>query len=214
MTPSRKLQVGIELARGLMTALRDPAFLPGVYPSLFNEGIREGALHATMLSALVLVGARLGFTPICDAPVFDELHLALTGDASKRPDAVWLDRDERRIRGLIEFERYSLQSLAPKAKNLLLMGAAAGPQLDLAVLAYWVYGQVTHRALEDAAATFAHGFVHASGATFRRLDCLSLIVEFRVTATTSNRVALGDIEPRMAVAAGEDKPYLLADLTQ
>jgi hypothetical protein len=67
------LRSGSELAQRLTGALRDSTFLPAIYPSVFVGGIDDGSLHAYMLSALVLVGDRLGYTPVCDAPIFDRL---------------------------------------------------------------------------------------------------------------------------------------------
>jgi hypothetical protein len=204
-----KLQSGVEFARALLATLRDPQFMPVAYPSLFAEGVLDGSLHATMLSALVLAGDRLGFMPICDAPIFDDLDLALTSDASKRPDAVWIDRNTRSIRCLLEFERYAKRSLVPKAQNLMVMGKAAGQGLGLAVLAYWSYEHIPLQELAVAAATFTKGFVHPSGTFFEHLDCVSLVLEVQVMTLASRRVALGQITPRIAVAAGEEKPYLL-----
>lgn len=213
MAYSLRLQTGIELARNLVTALRDPTFLPPIYPRLYRAGVPEGSLHATMLSALVLVGNRLGLTPICDAPVFDDLDLALTAEASKRPDAAWLDRNTHGIRCLIEFERYTPRSLAPKARNLLVMGKAAEHSLDLTVLAYWSYEHVPPQELASASSTLAQGFTHTSGASFKRLDCPALVIEMQVMSTAESKVVVGQILPRTVVAAGEEKPYLVADLT-
>ncbi|HEX6798417.1 MAG TPA: hypothetical protein VF116_11970 [Ktedonobacterales bacterium] len=210
LTP--KLQAGVELARGLVATLRDPQFLPVIYPSLFAEGVLDGSLHATVLSALVLAGDRLGFTPVCDAPMFDDLDLALTGDASKRPDAAWLDRSTRDVRCLIEFERYTPASLVPKAKNLLVMGKAAGQTLDLAALVYWSYEHLPRRELANVVQVFAQGFTHGSGAHFRRLGCLSLVTQVVATRVAGNRVVIERITPRVMVVAGEDKPYMLVEL--
>lgn len=199
---------GMRLAGDILAALRDPAFLPRVYPDLFDAGIEEGSLHAYMLSALVLVGDRLGFSPVSDAPVFDYLDKLLTGEGAKRPDAIWFTRGTRKIECLVEFERYTSHSLAPKARNLLIMGKEIQPPPQLVVLNYWAYSSPSASDLHESQRVFGQGFTHASGQTFPALSSPALALETRV-ASYDGRVRIQGFAPRLFVADGEDKPYVL-----
>lgn len=211
--PAAALRAGCDLAQRLMGALRDPTFLPAIYPSMFMAGVDDGSLHAYMLSALVLVGDRLGYTPVCDAPIFGRLDKLLTGDGAKRPDAVWFRRGTSDVMCLIEFERYSGRSLVPKAQNLLVMGKELQPSPKLVVLNYWTYASCSDSDLRAAADVFAHGFQHTSGITFRPLECPSLILETLVNGDAGRAVVVAT-QPRAFVAAGENKPYMIEQLVR
>lgn len=202
---------GIRLAESLITTLRDPLFLPELYPDMFNAGIDEGSLHAYMLSALVLVGERLGLSPVSDAPVFDRLDTQLIGEGAKRPDAVWFARGTRKIRCLIEFERYSNHSLLPKARNLLIMGKEIQPPPELVILNYWTYSPVAASALQPTLATFARGFTHPSTVHFSRLACPALVLETLVVSRDGH-TRIDGFMPRIFVHNGEDKPYVIRHL--
>lgn len=208
-----RLKSGQELAQRLMGVLRDSHFLPTIYPALFHGGIDEGSLHAYVLSALVLVGDRLDLSPVCDSPIFDRLDKLLTGEGAKRPDAVWFARGTQEIRCLIEFERYSSHSLSPKAHNLLIMGKEHGETVELAVLWYWTYTRVPDANLRAIGGIFAQGFRHQEGIVFPPLSCPALVLELIVEEKlATNRTAITDIWPRLFVAGGENKPYLVDQL--
>jgi hypothetical protein len=202
---------GVQLAQNLVVTLRDSAFLPVVYPALFSEGIDEGSLHSYMLSALVLVGDRLGYSPVSDAPIFDRLDKLLMGEGAKRPDAVWFQRGQDEIRCLIEFERYTNRSLVPKARNLLIMSKELQPLPQLIVLNYWTYSTVSPEMLREVQSVFAHGFRHAAGMTFPPLDCPALTLE-TIVANKGMCTRVQVIVPRLFVHGGEDKPYMVQHL--
>jgi hypothetical protein len=205
---SHGMGAGIDLAGRLIDLVRDPAFLPSIYPALIGAGIDEGSLHASMLSALVLAGDRLGFSPICDSPIFDRLDLLLTREGAKRPDAVWYGRGTQSVRCLIEFERYTRQSLALKARNLLMMGKELRDDLHLAVLSYWTYAALTDSELDDARRVFEVGFRHTQGVSFPPLACPALVLEMLVTAG-AGRTRIAGFVPRLFVANGENKRYVV-----
>ena len=202
---------GAKLAQNLIASLRNRTLLPSIFPALFTEGIDEGSLHAYMLSALVLVGDRLGFSPVSDAPVFDRLDKLLMGEGAKRPDAVWFERGQKEIRCLIEFERYTSRALAPKARNLLIMGKELQPSPHLIVLNYWTYAPVSADALSELQSVFVHGFRHSAGITFPPLDCPSLVLETLVT-NRNERACIQTIVPRLFISGREDKPYIVERL--
>ncbi|WIG57798.1 MAG: hypothetical protein OJF49_000543 [Ktedonobacterales bacterium] len=212
MTLPAHQQPGMTLARWLLEQLHDPAFLPVMYPALFARGIDDGALHAYMLSALVLVGHRLGYSPVCDSPIFDRLDKLLMGEGAKRPDAVWFSRTDQTPRCLVEFERYTPNALAPKARNLLIMGKQISATLDLIVLDYWTYIPVPDAQLAAPLAIFSHGFTHATGMSFSALPCPALVLETQVEAR-DGKTAISHVAPRLVIADGEHKPYMLRELT-
>lgn len=196
------------LAENLVTVLHDNTFLPELYPNLFATGIDEGSLHSYMLSAFVLVGNWLGFSPVSDAPIFDRLDKMLMGEGAKRPDAVWFARGTQEIRCLVEFERYTSHSLLSKARNLLIMGKELQPPPQLVVLNYWTYSSIAASALEESLATFARGFRHSSGILFSPLACPALVLETLV-ANRGSGTRIQAIVPRLFVFNGEDKPYII-----
>lgn len=205
------LRTGSDLAHRLMRALRDASFLPTIYPSLFLTGVDEGSLHAYMLSALVLVGDRLGYTPVCDSPIFDRLDKLLTGEGAKRPDALWLRRGTSDVCCLVEFERYTIRSLAPKAQNLLVMSKELWPKPELVVLNYWTYDNVDSPKLDGVRRLFEQGFRHPLGVAFPPLPCPALVLQ-TVVQEQPRGVIVVRVAPRLMVAEGEDKPYLVEDL--
>lgn len=209
--PRAKLEAGIALAQRLMAAHRNREFLPRIYPSLFTLGIDEGSLHAYVLSAHVLIGERLGFTPVSDSPIFDRLDKLLTGEGEKRPDAVWLSRTAQDVRCLVEFERYTPHSLVLKARNLLVMGKEHQDTLELVVLDYWTYAPVPESSLLGAQRVFEQGFRHASGAGFLSLACPALVLETLVTDNVG-RTSVAGVGPRLFVAMGENKSYVIEEL--
>lgn len=202
---------GVHLAQNLVVTLRDSTFLPVVYPALFSKGIDEGSLHSYMLSALVLVGDRLGYSPVSDAPIFDRLDKLLMGEGAKRPDAVWFQRGQEEIQCLIEFERYTSRSLVPKARNLLIMSKELQPSPHLIVLNYWTYSTVSPEMLREVQSVFAHGFRHTTSMTFPPLRCPALVLETLV-AIQEVRARVQAIVPRLFVHGGEDKPYIVQRL--
>lgn len=202
---------GVQLAQNLVASLRDKDFLPAVYPALYGKGIDEGSLHSYMLSALVLVGDRLGYSPVSDAPIFDRLDKILMGEGAKRPDAVWFQRDQEEIRCLIEFERYTHHSLVPKARNLLIMSRELQPSPHLIVLNYWSYSTVSPDTLREVQSVFAHGFWHATGMTFPPPDCPALALE-TIVANKGARTRVQAVVPRLFIRGGEDKPYMVQHL--
>lgn len=203
---------GREFARQLLATLRDPAFLPAIYPALYGDGIDEGSLHAYVLSGLVLVGDRLGYSPVCDSPIFDRLDKLLTGEGAKRPDAVWFTRGTQTVRCLVEFERYTVCSLTPKAKNLLIMGKELRGDLHLAVLNYWTYSHLPDRDLGEVRHIFESGFHHTRGVTFPPLACAATVIETLVTAQGGKTVIM-TVQPRLFVVSGENKTYVVNELT-
>lgn len=202
---------GISLAQSIVSALRDQSFLPVMFPALFTEGINEGSLHAFMLSALVLTGDRLRFSPVSDAPVFDRLDKLMMGEGAKRPDAVWFERGQSEIRCLIEFERYTLHSLAPKARNILIMGKELQPSPHLVVLNYWTYAPVTAEALRETQSVFAQGYRHPTGVAFPPVDCPALVLETLV-ANHGARASIQNFTPRLFVYGHENKPHIVQRL--
>lgn len=211
MAQAGSLDEGVRLAERLIAMLRDRSALPAIYPALFHEGVDEGSLHAYMLSALVLVGGRLGFSPVADAPIFDRLDKLLMGEGAKRPDAIWFERAREEIRCLIEFERFTSRSLAPKARNLLIMGKELQPAPHLIVLNYWTYAPVPPDGLRDVQSIFAHGFSHPTGMTFPPLACPALALETAV-AGQNMRTSVRAITPRLFVHGRENKPYIVERL--
>ncbi len=204
---------GYQIAVQLVLRLRNQAILPALYPPLFGEGIEEGSLHAYMLSALVLLGQQLGFAPVSDMPVFDRLDKLLTGDGAKRPDAVWFSSDPWQIRCLIEFERFAPHALRIKAQNLLVMGKQLQQSLHLVALIYWTYAPLEEKELREARHVFEQGFLHPTGVYFPRLACPVLMLETVVFAR-NERTMIERFSPRLLVLDGENKPYLVDNLTR
>jgi hypothetical protein len=211
VSPTAAFDAGRELARRLIAALRDPAFLPVIYPALYGDGVDEGSLHAYMLSGLVLIGDHLGYSPVCDSPIFDRLDKLLTSEGAKRPDAIWFTRGTQTVRCLLEFERYTRFSLVSKAKNLLVMGKELQGDLHLAVLDYWTYTPLSDMDLVDVRRIFESGFRHSSGVAFPPLTCATAIIETLVTHQGGKSHIIG-VLPRVFAIGGETKTYVVNEL--
>lgn len=198
---------GLALAEKLVSVLRKPDFLQFVYPAMFLSGIPEGSLHAFMLSSLVLVGDRLGYSPVCDTPVFDYLDNLLLGEGSKRPDSVWYERGSSAIRALVEFERYQSVALERKVRNLLIMANTCRLDINLLVLIYWTNHIRTFADLEPACKTIIQGF-EQNESRFTFANCPFLILETFVKQVELG-VCITSFIARKYFYRGENKPYII-----
>lgn len=207
---TRALGSGAWVPGALLRDLRSPGFLPDVYPALGIGGVPEGAFHSYVVSALVLLGDRLGYSPISDSPLFDKLDAFLVGESLKRPDAVWFERGSESAQVLVEFERYAPGSLLQKARHLLAMGRACADSLRLLVLIYWTTVPRTDADLAEAREAFARG-VSWHGSRFGPAACPALIVEVLV-ARRDDRLRLSSVVLRAYVEEGEDKRHVVDEL--
>lgn len=205
-----RLQRGREVARTIIQKLRSPDILPTAYPALFEGGVTEGSFHSYMLSALLLLGDRLGYSAVCDSPIFDRLDNLLLGEGSKRPDSIWFERGAETARVLIEFERYTANSLKPKARNLLLMANACAEDVNLLVLMYWT---VQVRALAELRAAYelSKRGVRSKGSKFGPGPCPMLLLE-TIAKRRGERLTISSFVAKQFVFGAEDKRYVVEDL--
>lgn len=200
-------QEGLELAKRLISSLRRRDFLESIYPALFSQGIQEGSLHAYVLSGLVLLGEHLGFSPVCDAPVFNQFDNLLLDESSKRPDSIWFERGGNAIRMLIEFERYQGNAIEHKARNLLIMASACRTELQLITLIYWTDQIRSLANLQPASNVIANGFTQ-NGSKFRPANCPFLLLEACIEQSEQG-VILTSFIARQFIFRGENKPYIV-----
>lgn len=205
-----RLRPGWEIARGLISSLRSSETIRETYPALFHDGVLEGSLHSYMLSALLLLGDRLGYSAVCDSPVFDKLDNLLLGEGSKRPDSVWLERGTETVRVLIEFERYTTNSLAAKTRNLLVMANSCSEDIELLVLMYWTVG-VKDRLDLQAAYELARKGLCSKGVKVGPARCPVLLLETLVKRRRE-RLAIDGLIARKFIHGGEDKQYMVDEL--
>jgi len=205
-----RLQRGWKVAQTIVQGLRSSDILPAVYPALFEGGVTEGSFHSYMLSALLLLGDRLGYSPVFDSPIFHRLDNLLLGEGAKRPDSMCFERGTETVRVLIEFERYTTNALDPKARNLLLMANACAEDVDLLVLMYWtveVRGLAELRAAYDLA---RRGF-GSRGSQFGSGPCPMLLLE-TIAKRRRGRLTISSFVAKQFVFGGEDKTYVVEDL--
>jgi hypothetical protein len=209
-TEDLRLRRGWEIARGLVSSLRSSETIRETYPALLGGGVLEGALHSYMLSALLLLGDRMGYSAVCDSPVFDKMDNLLLGEGSKRPDSVWLERGTETVRVLIEFERYTTNSLAAKTRNLLMMANSCIEDIELLVLMYWTLGVRDGSDLHAAYGLARRGF---SSNDFRvaPASCPLMVLE-TLTRRIGDRRTLDGFIVRQFVYGGEDKQYIVNEL--
>jgi len=205
-----RLQKGREVARTLVQNLRSSEIIRETYPALFEGGVAEGSFHSYMLSALLLLGDRLRYSAVCDSPIFDRLDNLLLGEGSKRPDSVWFDRGTEIVRVLIEFERYTANSLESKARNLLLMANACADDVNLLVLMYWTPQVRTLTELRTAYEVSKRGF-RSKGSQFGPARCPMLLLETIVKRRTE-WLTVDSLVVRQFIFGGENKHYIVKDL--
>jgi len=177
---------------------------------LFEGGVAEGSFHSYVLSALLLLGDRLGYSAVCDSPIFDRLDNLLLGEGSKRPDSVWFDRGTETVRVLIEFERYTANSLESKARNLLLMANACADDVNLLVLMYWTAGVRDSADLQAACRVAKRGF-SSKGVRIRPAPCPMLLLE-TIVKRHGDRLTVDGFVAKRFVFGGENKGYVVEDL--
>jgi len=205
-----RLQRGREIAQTIVQGLRSPDILPATYPALFEGGVTEGSFHSYMLSALLLLGSQLEYSAVCDSPIFDRLDNLLLGEGSKRPDSIWFERGTETVRVLIEFERYTANSLEPKARNLLLMSNACAEDVNLLVLMYWTV-QVRDAAELRAACELSKRGFRSKGSRFGPAPCPMLLLE-TIVKRSAERLTVDSFVARQFVFSGENKHYIVENL--
>ena len=206
-TPLRR---GWEVARTVLQGLRSPGLVPAAYPALHEGGVAEGSFHSYMLSALLLLGHRLGYSAVLDSPVFDRLDNLLLSEGSKRPDSVWFERGTETVRVLIEFEKYTANSLESKARNLVLTANACAEDVTLVVLMYWTTQVRSWGDLRRAAELARKGF-RSKGSYFSPAACPMLIVE-TIVERHGERLTVSSFVAKDFVIGGENKDYVVEDL--
>lgn len=209
---SAQLERGWQVAQSIVQSLRSPGILPTIYPALFARGVAEGSLHSYMLSALLLLGDRLGYSAVVDSPVFDRLDNLLLGEGSKRPDSVWFDRGTETTQVLIEFERYTTSSLEQKARNLLIMANACVDDITLLVLMYWTLEVRSQSDLQAACGLAERGF-RARGSRFGRAPCPMMLLE-TIVKRRGECLSIDSFVVRQFVFGGESKRYIAENLNK
>jgi hypothetical protein len=205
-----RLQQGGDIARSLLDQLRTGGTIPATYPLLFRGGVAEGSLHSFMVSALLLLGHRLGYSSVCDSAMSDDVDRVLLGEGARRPDSIWYERGTDRVRVLVEFERYKANALQQKARNLLLQANACKNDVQLLVLMWWTEAARAAADLGPPRDVFVGGF-QQSGSRYGPSLCPVLMLETLVK-WTGNRLAACGFTARLFVFGRENKPYIVDSL--
>lgn len=206
----KRLETGRDVAHNILAGLRSPIILREVYPILFQAGVAAGALHSYMLSGLVLLGEHLGYSPVCDSPVFDAIDNLLIGEGSKRPDSIWFERGEEKIKVLIEFERLKPGALESKVKNLLIMSKPHLHDLDLVILNYWSENVYPKSQLGKVLELAQNGF-KTNGVQFGPLPCPLVLLE-TIVCNKGKGIVIEDFSVKLLVFGREDKSYISEEL--
>lgn len=207
-----RLKSGWEIARKLIIGLRSRELLPAIYPALFCYGLPSNVLHSNMLSALVLLGDRLGYSPVADSPVFDYLDNLLIGEGNKRPDSIWFDRGTDKVRALIEFERYKPGAIEDKTRNLMIMNKSVYQDLQLLLLIYWTEA-VQPTSVVRTSFEYAKTGFKINGNHFKPPLCPFLLLEAMVKRGKPG-LFISDFTARCFVYGKEDKEYIVDDLNR
>jgi hypothetical protein len=205
-----RLQQGREVAKTIVQNLRNSDFLRVTYPALYERGVAEGSFHSYMVSALLLLGDRLGYSAVCDSPIFDRLDNVLLGEGGKRPDSIWFERGTETVRVLIEFERYTSSALKPKAQNLILMSNACAEDLSLLTLMYWTT-QIRDLTDLDASSSVAKRGFRRKGSYFRPSPCPILLLETLVKPSVEG-LMVDSFVAKQFIFGGENKHYVADEL--
>ena len=203
---------GREVASKLLVGLRSNDILPKIYPAIFKYGVAEGSFHSYMLSALLLLGDRLGYSSVCDSPIFDRIDNILLGEGSKRPDSVWFDRGTENVRILIEFERFTSVAIKLKARNLLIMANACTDDLDLLVLMYWTVVVRSFKDLHDAFDLSSKG-PSGIGSYIGPASCPIMMLETN-TKRVGENICIESFIAKLFIFGGENKGYVVENFNQ
>lgn len=100
-------------------------------------------IHSLGCAFWTALGQRLGYVALSEAPTPIEGPYAGIG-AGVRSDSLWFDRDTRKPKLILEFERYvgmnDREKLMGKVENLLLAHQRWEEMAEILVLAYWTKG--------------------------------------------------------------------------
>lgn len=167
LNPTRDALPRRELVDSVCAALEKQQLM-GEYRLLQVPGLRDEAVlvHSVGCSVWTLLGARLGFNAMVEAPAPSALG------AEIRSDCAWLEPSAWRPAVLVEFERYEggtrgQSKLADKLRNLLEAAARWQVRPDLLVLSAWNAGIVSAPPTTIFAEVKRAGFRNASGAYVR-----------------------------------------------
>ena len=151
------------IASAIEEEFRNLAVLRDAFPMLCDWGVRDESVlvHSLGCNYLAELGRSLGFWAMNEFPV------RVNGARTIRPDAVWWNREDRSVRFLTEFERFTAgqeTKLADKAKNLLEVYHAAEPKPPVVLLMGWATsGTDLTLARKTVAAIARDGFRNQDG---------------------------------------------------
>jgi hypothetical protein len=148
---------------------------------------------------------------VCDSPIFDRLDNLLLAEGSKRPDSVWFERGTETVRALIEFERFTTNSLETKVRNLLLMANSCTEDIELLVLMYWTAVVRDRSDLQRAVQLAQRGF-RSNSIRIDPAPCPILFLETLTRRCREERLAVARFIVRQFVYGRENKSYIVDEL--
>ncbi len=131
------------------------------YPSLFETGLPDAAIHSAGVSYLLSLAMEWGIQAIAEYPI--TVHANGTWRETRRifPDSVWFHPDTKSPWLIFEFERFERGDEAKvqqKAQNLVLSYYQGGQTIELCVLLYWLRTGLAPSSVEPLFQPFRKGF--------------------------------------------------------
>ena len=139
-------------------------FVDNNYPMLTSWGLRDEdvLVHSLGCSAWNALGQTLGFMALTECPA------PSTHGADIRSDSTWFDREQRKPKVLIEFERFDgsakgQQKLDEKIRNLLEASMRWNNTPSILILSAWSKGVVSAPDTEKLLTHCRAGFRSSAG---------------------------------------------------
>lgn len=153
-----------DLPSRIITAMSSLEFISKTYPMLTEWGVRDEdvLVHSLGCSAWNMLGQDLGLMALTECPA------PMTHGADIRADSTWFDREQRKPKVLIEFERFDgtargQQKLDEKVRNLLEASMRWNNSPSVLILSAWNKGIVTAPDTEKLLSRCRDGFKSSVG---------------------------------------------------
>lgn len=157
---ARTMQIG-DVERLLEIEFEDFAVGYRHFPSLFQLGVADSAVHSAGVSYLLSLGLESGIPAIAEYPV--SIHAIEPWKQHGRvlPDSIWFHPKTHQPWIAFEFERFERgdeNKIRGKVENLILSYHLSQKTIELCVFIYWLRSSLAPRSMAPIFNTISKGF--------------------------------------------------------
>jgi hypothetical protein len=131
------------------------------FPSLFQLGVADSAVHSSGVSYLLSLGLECGIPAIAEYPVSIHAIDPWKQLGRVRPDSIWFHPKTHQPWLAFEFERFERgdeNKIRGKVENLILSYHQSQKTIELCVFIYWLRSSLAPRSIAPIFNTISKGF--------------------------------------------------------